>query len=159
MTAGGNPLAAMLTPAAVEVDVPAASRKRAIEAAAALMERVHGLAAWEVSGALFDREHLGSTSLGGGVAIPHARLPDLRTPQAAALRLAAPLDWDGPDEDAVQLLLVLLVPQAATEAHLQALAAIAGMLSDRAQREALLKAPDASALHAALLAWRPAGTR
>jgi nitrogen PTS system EIIA component len=158
MTAGSNPLAAMLRPAAVEVDVPAASRKRAIEAVAALVERVHGLPAREVSGALFDREHLGSTSLGSRVAIPHARLPGLRTPQAAVLRLAVPVDWDGPDEDKVQLLLVMLVPQAATDAHLQALAAIAEMLSDRAQREALLKAPDASALHTALMAWRPAGT-
>jgi len=147
-------LSTMLMPAMVQVDVDAPSRKRAFDHAAALFEQVHGIAARDVSDRLFERERLGSTSLGCGVAIPHARVARLRTPLAAVLRLRRPIAYDGPDGDAVWLLMFMLVPQVATEQHLQALSEIAEMLSDEALRAGLLSA-DAAELHRRLVAWRP----
>lgn len=152
-----NPLIAMLHAEAVQVDVDAASRKRVFEQVGALIERLHGLKARDVSDALFERERLGSTALGFGVAIPHARLAALGAPLAAVLRLRQALPFDSPDDEPVSLLIVMLVPSAATEQHLQALAWIAEMLSDRAQRERLQAAPGAPALYEALAGWQPAG--
>ena len=104
---------------------------------------------------LIARERLGSTGLGHGVAIPHARIKGLKTPLAAVLRLRVPIAFDAPDQEPVGLFVFLLVPEAATQQHLEILAEIAAMLSDRALRDRLASAPDAAALHAAIAHWLP----
>jgi PTS system nitrogen regulatory IIA component len=93
---------------------------------------------------LFAREKLGSTGLGQGVAIPHGRIKGLKDATGAFLRLAAPVPFDSPDGKPVSLLFVLLVPEVATEQHLQILSELAQHFSDRTCREALASAIDAN---------------
>jgi PTS system nitrogen regulatory IIA component len=92
---------------------------------------------------LFAREKLGSTGLGQGIAIPHGRIKGLKEATGAFLRLTAPVPFDSPDGKPVSLLFVLLVPEQATEQHLQILSELAQRFSDRVCREALSAAPDA----------------
>ena len=87
---------------------------------------------------LFARERLGSTGLGQGVAIPHGRIKGLKDALGAFLRLAQPVPFDAPDGKPVSLVFVLLVPEKATEKHLQILSELAQMFSDRALREAMV---------------------
>lgn len=157
--APANQLSAMLVPETVQVDVDAPSRRRVFEHAAALLARVHGVPAHEVTQQLVERERLGSTALGCGVAIPHARVARLRTPLAAVLRLRDPVPFDAPDDRPVSLLVFMLVPQAATQRHLEALSEIAEMLSDAALRGELMAAAGADELHRRLVAWRSAAPR
>ena len=93
---------------------------------------------------LFARERLGSTGLGHGVAIPHGRIKGLKNPLAAVLRVQQPIAFDAPDDEPVSLLIFLLVPEAATQRHLEILSEIAEMLSDRTLRERLKTEPDAA---------------
>eukprot|EP01034_Spumella_vulgaris_P006654 gene6654-8461_t len=80
-------------------------------------------------------ERLGSTGLGHGVAIPHGRIKGLKAPMAAVFQLLQPIGFDAPDEMPVNLLIFLLVPEAATQKHLEILSEIAELLSDSALRE------------------------
>ena len=150
-----NRLVSILAPEQVLVDVDAASKKRAFEEAGLLFEALHGLSRALVTDSLFARERLGSTGLGHGVAIPHGRIKGLQAPMAAVLRLAQPIGFDAPDEQPVSLLIFLLVPEAATQTHLEILSEIAELLGDAVQREALCNAPDAAALHALIERWEP----
>src|SRR5258706_532830 len=104
---------------------------------------------------LFARERLGSPGLGQGVAIPHGRIKGLKEALGALYRLAQPVPFDAPDGNPVSLAFVLLVPEKATEKHLQILSELAQMFSDRALRESLITAPDAQALHALIQSWQP----
>jgi PTS system nitrogen regulatory IIA component len=105
---------------------------------------------------LFARERLGSTGLGHGVAIPHGRIKGLKQPLAAVFQLAAPIGFDAPDEQAVQLLIFLLVPEAATQKHLEILSEIAELLSDSQLREAMKTANADAALHQMISTWQSA---
>ena len=104
---------------------------------------------------LFAREKLGSTGLGQGVAIPHGRIKGLKEALGAFVRLAQPVPFDAPDGGPVTLVFVLLVPEKATEKHLQILSELAQMFSDKALREAMSRAPDAAALYELIAAWQP----
>lgn len=95
-------------------------------------------------------ERLGSTGLGRGVAIPHGRIKGLMEAAAAVVRLRTDTAFDAPDGEPVALFVFLLVPEAATPAHLEILAEIAAMLSDRALHATLMACPDAHALHWAI---------
>lgn len=148
-----NRLSQILPPAQVLVGVDAASKKRAFEDAGLLFENLHGLNRALVADSLFARERLGSTGLGHGVAIPHGRIKGLKAPMAAVFQLAAPIGFDAPDEQAVGLLIFLLVPEAATQKHLEILSEIAEMLSDSALREKLTHSQDAAALHQLIASW------
>jgi len=150
-----NRLASILPSANVMVDVDATSKKRAFEQAGVLFENRHSIARATVSDNLFARERLGSTGLGHGVAIPHGRIKGLKNPLAAVLRLSQPIAFDAPDDEPVSLLIVLLVPEAATQRHLDILSEIAEMLSDRTLRERLKVEPDAAALHKLIADWEP----
>jgi PTS system nitrogen regulatory IIA component len=114
-----NRLSQILPPSQVLVGVEATSKKRAFEEAGLLFENQHGLNRALVTDSLFARERLGSTGLGHGVAIPHGRIKGLKAPMAAVFRLGAPIGFDAPDEQAVGLLIFLLVPEAATQKHLE----------------------------------------
>jgi nitrogen PTS system EIIA component len=150
-----NRLAAILPADNVWVQVDASSKKRAFEHAGLLFENHHQMGRALVTDNLFARERLGSTGLGHGVAIPHGRVKGLKNPLAAVLRLAQPIAFDAPDDEPVSLLIILLVPEAATQRHLEILSEIAEMLSDRDLREQLKAEPDATALHRLIAAWEP----
>ena len=150
-----NRLASILPPAQVLVGVDATSKKRAFEEAGLLFENLHGLSRALITDSLFARERLGSTGLGQGVAIPHGRIKGLKEALCAFIRLAQPVPFDAPDGVPVSLAFVLLVPEQATEKHLQILSELAQMFSDRALREAMVGAPDAGALHHLITAWQP----
>jgi nitrogen PTS system EIIA component len=149
-----NRLAAILPPAQVLAHVDATSKKRAFEEAGLLFENLHQLSRALVTDSLFARERLGSTGLGHGVAIPHGRIKGLKAPMAAMFSLSHPIGFDSPDEQPVSLLIFLLVPEAATQKHLEILSEIAEMLSDVALRERLKGAADARALHGLIAQWR-----
>ena len=151
-----NRLSQILPPAQVLVGVQATSKKRAFEEAGLLFENLHGLNRALVTDSLFARERLGSTGLGHGVAIPHGRIKGLKAPMAAVFQLEAPIGFDAPDEQAVRLLIFLLVPEAATQKHLEILSEIAEMLSDGALREQLKTSLDAQSLHRLIASWRSA---
>ena len=151
-----NRLASILPSAQVLVQVEATSKKRAFEEAGLLFENLHGLSRALVTDSLFSRERLGSTGLGHGVAIPHGRIKGLRAPMAAVFRLANPIGFDAPDDQAVALLIFLLVPEAATQKHLEILSEIAELLSDAALRDKLNACGDAAELHALIAQWQSA---
>ena len=140
-------LASILPPAQVLVSLDATSKKRAFEEAGLLFEGLHGLSRALVTDSLFARERLGSTGLGHGVAIPHGRIKGLKSPMAAVFQLAAPIGFDAPDEQPVVLLIFLLVPEAATQKHLEILSEIAELLSDAPLREKIKSSADAAELH------------
>ena len=140
----------------VLLDLEASSKKRVFEQAGLLFENNHGIARAKVFDSLFMRERLGSTGLGQGVAIPHGRIKGLKDAIAAFVRLAEPVTFDAPDGRPVNLLVFLLVPEQASQQHLDLLSELAQMLSDKAFRERLTAAPDAATLHSMLATWQPA---
>ena len=149
-------LVAKLLPASqVAIDLQVSSKKRLFEQAGLLFENRHGIARSQVFDSLFARERLGSTGLGHGVAIPHGRIKGLKEALGALFRLAQPVAFDAPDDAPVSLVFVLLVPEQATERHLQILSELAQMFSDPTLREAMGQAHDAAALHELVTAWQP----
>ena len=153
-----NRLASILTPAHVQALVDVTSKKRAFEEAGLLFENLHGLSRALVTDSLFSRERLGSTGLGHGVAIPHGRIKGLKAPLAAVFQLATPIGFDAPDDQAVNLLIFLLVPEAATQRHLEILSEIAELLSDAALREQLTGTTDSAQLYGLVSGWQSART-
>ena len=151
-----NRLSQILPLSQVLVSVEATSKKRAFEEAGLLFENLHGLNRALVTDSLFARERLGSTGLGHGVAIPHGRIKGLKAPMAAIFMLQAAIGFDAPDEQAVNLLVFLLVPEAATQKHLEILSEIAELLSDSTLREQIKTSKDAPALHALVTSWHSA---
>jgi PTS system nitrogen regulatory IIA component len=150
-----NRLAAILPASNVLVNVDATSKKRAFEQAGLLFENQHQVARSVVTENLFTRERLGSTGLGHGVAIPHGRIKGLKNPLAAVIRLGHAIGFDAPDDAPVSLMIFLLVPEAATQRHLEILSEIAEMLSDRAFRERLMGEADVAELHRLIANWEP----
>ena len=150
-----NRLAAILPPTNILLEVEATSKKRAFEQAGLLFENQHAIARGVVTDNLFARERLGSTGLGHAVAIPHGRIKGLKNPLAAVVRVSQPIGFDAPDDEPVKLLIFLLVPEAATQRHLEILSEIAEMLSDRELRERLKTEPDTAKLHQMIVDWEP----
>ena len=151
-----NRLASILTPEQVLAQVEVTSKKRAFEEAGLLFENLHGLSRALVTDSLFSRERLGSTGLGHGVAIPHGRIKGLKSPMAAVFQLAQPIGFDAPDDRPVGLLIFLLVPEAATQKHLEILSEIAELLSDADLRAKLLDSVDASQTYTLITGWQSA---
>jgi PTS system nitrogen regulatory IIA component len=151
-----NRLASILSAEQVLVQVDVTSKKRAFEEAGLLFENLHGLSRALVTDSLFSRERLGSTGLGHGVAIPHGRIKGLKSPMAAVFQLAKPIGFEAPDEQAVGLMIFLLVPEAATQKHLEILSEIAEMLSDASLRDKMSASTDATQLHQLIVNWQSA---
>jgi PTS system nitrogen regulatory IIA component len=150
-----NRLSSILPASNVLVTVDASSKKRAFEQAGLLFENQHTIARGIVTDSLFARERLASTGLGHGVAIPHGRIKGLKNPLAAVLRLQQPIAFDAPDDEPVSLMIFLLVPEAATQRHLEILSEIAEMLSDRELRQRLMSEPEAAGVHKLISDWEP----
>ena len=128
------------------------SKKKLFEHAAQLFAEVGGLKKQDVFDSLFERERLGSTALGAGVAIPHGRIKGLGEAVGALYRIEPAMEFESPDGQPVSLCFVLLVPQDANEHHLQILGELAQLFGDEAMRKQLRVAtPDA--LHELLTAW------
>jgi len=149
-----NQIAKLLPPSNVVVGLEASSKKRLFEQVGLLFENNHGIARNVVYDALFAREKLGSTGLGQGIAIPHGRIKGLKDAIGACMRLENPVQFDSPDGKPVSLAFVLLVPEAATERHLQLLSELAQMFSDRDFREQVCNAADSSAVHRLFSEWQ-----
>ncbi len=105
---------------------------------------------------LLERERLGSTGIGGGIAIPHGRMPTLAKPMGLFARLGHPVDFDSIDERPVDTVFLLLAPEGAGADHLKALARVSRLLRDRALVEKLRATESADALYALLVETIPA---
>ena len=141
-----NQITQLLTTENIVLDLDVSSKKRIFETVGLLFENNQGIARSMVFDSLFAREKLGSTGLGQGIALPHGRIKGLKEARGAFVRLAAPVAFDSPDGKPVTLLFVLLVPEQATEQHLQILSELAERFSDRNCREALCTADSADAI-------------
>jgi len=152
-----NKIAELLPASNIVLDLDADTKSRLFDAMGELFERTSGLARATVTTSLAARERLGSTGLGQGIAIPHGRIKGLATATGAFVRLRTPIPFDAPDGRPVTQVFVLLVPEQATEAHLQLLSELAQMFSERAFRDKLANAANAGDLLALFEGWQPAG--
>lgn len=148
-------LTPLLPASNVILDLDVTSKKRVFEHAGLLFEQSLGIGRAKIFDALLARERLGSTGLGHGVAIPHGRISGLKTAVAAFIRTKTPIAFEAPDGNPVNLIFVLLVPEKATDRHLQILSELAQMFSDRNIRASLGDAPDATAAQEIIVKWEP----
>ena len=153
-----NLITPLLPESSVLIDLDVSSKKRVFEQVGLLFENNLHIARSTVFDSLFAREKLGSTGLGQGIAIPHGRIKGLREAAGALVRLKQPIPFDAPDGQNVVLIFVLLVPDRATDLHLQILSELAQMFSDRELRERLLGAQSAAELHRLISNWQPNAT-
>ncbi len=141
--------AAILAPGRTLCHAPGTSKKRLFETIARLIsEDQPSLAYDDVLDHLIAREKLGSTGLGGGIAIPHCRIGNCERALGTLVSVEEPIDFDAPDDQAVDLLFVLLVPEEATQEHLDTLARIARVLSQSEFCQQLRAAGNSEALYA-----------
>ncbi|HRQ65891.1 MAG TPA: PTS sugar transporter subunit IIA [Xanthomonadaceae bacterium] len=148
----------LLSPRRVALGVHATSKKRLLETVAALLND-GGDAEREIYDSLCARERLGSTGLGQGVAIPHGRTAAVGSASAAFVRLAEPIDFNTVDQQPVDMLFALVVPEHFTDQHLILLSQLAEMLSEAGFCRKLREAADSAALLRLLQGWeapRPA---
>jgi len=144
----------ILPSANVVVDAESASKKRVFERAGILFENQLQIARSQVYDSLFAREKLGSTGLGQGVAIPHGRVKGLREAVGAFFKTKNSIAFDAPDGQPVSLIFILLVPERATDMHLQLLGELAQMFGDRGFREKLQALDDSAAIHQLFTTWK-----
>jgi nitrogen PTS system EIIA component len=140
----------LITPESVIARLRATSKKQALQELAkraAEMTSLHERAIFEV---LLERERLGTTGVGDGIAIPHGKLPELKRLYGLFARLDTPVDFDAVDDQPVDLIFLLLAPETAGADHLKALARISRLLRDRSICEKLRGADQADAIYALL---------
>src|SRR6185312_6017089 len=128
--------------------VTASSKRQALSVASEVAARLYRLKAGDVLDALLSREDEGSTGLGGGVAVPHARLKGLERVRGVFLRLETPISFESVDDQPVDLMFVLLAPAEARTEHLRSLALVSRVLRRPDLREQLRQARTQDALHA-----------
>jgi PTS system nitrogen regulatory IIA component len=142
-----NDLSKILTPARTVCDAPGVSKKRLFETIATIICDDQACLPYDaVLDHLIAREKLGSTGLGQGIAIPHCRVGDCAKPMGALISLEEPIPFDAPDDQPVDLLFVLLVPEEAHQQHLDILATVARLFSQADFCARLRAAPDDRAL-------------
>lgn len=137
-----NALTNLFTPSCIALDSSAKSRSDVFAEAGELFGKQVGIDPSAVVEFLNAREDLGSTALGAGVAIPHGRVKGLKQPSAAFMRLKNPIGFAAPDGQPVSIFIFLLVPEKATQQHLEILSTIAQLLSDADTRQFLSQAND-----------------
>ena len=145
------PLSPLLGPDRIALIAEPVDRDRVLDAAARLLAGDSADDAAAIADCLRQRERLGSTAIGHGVAIPHGRCSVYGEARAAFLRLAHPVDFDAGDGEPVDLVFAMAVPEHFTQQHLQLLSELAERFADAGWRDALRSAPDAGALRALLL--------
>ena len=151
-----NQIASLLPTSNIVLGLDAGTKARLFEEMGTLFEGNAGLSRASVAASLAAREKLGSTGLGQGIAIPHGRIKGLEKAIGAFARLAVPIAFDAPDGKPVGQVFVLLVPEHATEEHLQLLSELAQMFSERMFRDKLVAAGNAADLAALFSEWEPA---
>lgn len=143
-------LSSLIYPATVRAHVQLDSKKALFPLAGEIASQALGLTASEVSEALLERERLGSTGFGRGIALPHAKLPDLSGVRGIFLQLSRPIDFVSVDGRPVDLLFILLSPLDAGADHLKALAGVSRMLRNEGFADRLRGAKTGGALYAML---------
>ncbi len=135
-----------------QTGAPGNSKKKVLEhISQALHEVEPTLSAEQVFSSLTERERLGSTGFGNGVAIPHCRMSECQTPIGLLIRLSEPVDFDAMDQKKVDLLFTLVVPQEANNEHLQLLSRIAERFGDDQRLKAMRSATDGKSVYDAFL--------
>ncbi len=143
-------IADLITPAAVVARLRATGKKHLLQEISRRAADLIGLHERQIFDVLLERERLGSTGVGNGIAIPHGKLPGLSRLQGLFVRLETPVDFDAVDEQPVDLVFLLLAPEAAGADHLKALARVSRLLRDRHVCEKLRGAENPDALYALL---------
>jgi len=145
----------LIAPDRIGCQVQAGGKKRSLEAISELISHGHpSLTGPEVFERLLARERLGSTGMGHGVAIPHGRCPNIQAIRGAFIQLENPIDFDAIDNEPVDLLFALLVPEESDEQHIHVLGQLAGLFRNNAIRESLRTADDAQSIYDILMqAW------
>lgn len=149
-----NLISKLLLPGNILLDSESTSKKRVFERVGLLFENSHQISRSQVFDSLFAREKLGSTGLGQGVAIPHGRVKNLREGIAAFVKTQNAIPFDAPDGLPVNMIFVLLVPERATDLHLQLLAELAQMFSNKSFREQLQNSDDPAVIHQLFTHWK-----
>lgn len=138
----------ILSPDCTRVSVAESSKKRVLEYISQLLApKLAGVSKSDIFDSLLQRERLGSTGIGLGIAIPHGRLENAGQPVAALLTLAEPIDFDAIDNQPVDLVFALLVPKDNPEIHLKTLSAVAERLNNKDGCRSLRHAKDDADLH------------
>ena len=140
----------LLTPNAVIANLHATSKKQALQELAKRAAELVGEHERVIFDVLLERERLGTTGVGGGIAIPHGKLPRLPRLVGVFARLEKPVDFESIDEQPVDLIFMLLAPASAGADHLKALARVSRLLRDRKICEKLRGSDTADALYALL---------
>ena len=140
----------ILKPEAVKVFSTASSKKRLFQEIADIAQTAYGLDASVTVDALLERESLGPTGVGHGVALPHARLTGLDQVVGIFVMLEKPVDFSAPDREPVDIVFTLFAPEDAGVEHLKALALVSRTLKDQNVRTKLRANNDPSALYAIL---------
>ena len=140
----------LLSPNDVMIDVRTSRKRQLLQELAAKAADSLGLRVDQVAPDLLKREELGSTGIGRGVAIPHARLPDVQRPYGLLARLKAPIEFDAIDGQAVDIVFVLLLPAAAENGQIGALAQVARTLRPEENLARLRAARNTSELYSAI---------
>lgn len=145
-------VAKILRMEAVKSVVSISSKKRIFQELGEIAAGAYGLKAGDVSGALQDRESLGPTGVGHGIALPHARLPGLEKVHGLFIRIEKPLDFESVDRQPVDLVFAILAPQEAGVEHLKALAVVSRTMRDAGLCTKLRANDDVATLHTLLTA-------
>lgn len=148
-----NPLGELMSLEDIRLDVQAANKLELLEHVAALLGARHGVSAAAIFDGLSARERLGSTGVGHGVAIPHARMPECFSAAGVFVRTRSAIPFDAPDHKPVSVFLGLIVPVRATDQHLHLLATAAAMFGDRSYRDRIKACDSPTALLALLKGW------
>jgi PTS system nitrogen regulatory IIA component len=143
-------IAELLSPESVIPNLRATSKKQVLQELARRSAEATGLHERAIFDVLLERERLGTTGVGHGIAIPHGKLPELKKLFGLFARLEQPVDFDAIDEQPVDLIFLLLAPETAGADHLKALARVSRLLRDRAVCEKLRGANQPEALYALL---------
>ncbi len=143
-------LSDLITPYGVMPSLRANNKKHALQLLADRAAELTGLNSVDIFNTLTQRERLGSTGFGGGIATPHGRLPGLRQTVGLFARLDEPIEFDAIDEEPVDLIFVLLVPEGAGADHLKALARVSRLLREQRSVERIRGCRDRAALYAVL---------
>jgi PTS system nitrogen regulatory IIA component len=143
-------IAELIGPEAIIANLRVTSKKQALQELAKRAARVTGQPERAIFEVLIERERLGTTGVGHGIAIPHGKLPSLDRLYGLFARIETPIDFDAIDEQPVDLIFVLLAPETAGADHLKALARVSRLLRDRATCDKLRGTDSAEAIHALL---------
>jgi len=141
----------LISPADVMIDVRAPNKSGLLQELAAKAASSLKLRVDQVAPFLLKREDLGSTGIGGGVAIPHARLPELHRPFGLLAKLKQPIEFDTIDGQAVDVVFVFLLTAAAENGQLGALALVTRTLRSQGVLDRLRRAKNASELYSVIL--------